>query len=629
MIEGVSDYAIFMLDENGHVASWNRGAERIKGYQSNEIVGKHFSVFYPPEDVRNGKPERLLTTAAATGQVSDEGWRVRKDGTRFRANVVITAVRDHDGNLRGFSKITRDVTERFEIEKKLHQEQQFVKSLVECFPDLIVVLNKKGEFEFVSDRIKDILGVSPAEYIGQPIGKRIEPEDRAKLNTMFRAALSGQKDIEQIEIHARHVNGTIKTVRVTANALYDGKGNIVGMVSSGRDVTESKHLEQQLADKEKFASMGQMMAGAAHELNNPLTAILGVSDLLRERATDEASKRQVELIHQQARRAATIVQNLLAFSRPVARGRTTLRLDEIVKEAVSIERMNLEKRNIQVSLSAPDGAWTVDGDRKLLLQVFINIITNAEQSISASHEQGDLKISLAREGDKFVVTFADDGPGVPADIIGKIFDPFFTTKRPGGGSGLGLTISLAVIKEHGGTIDVESKPGGEGAVVHVVLPAAVGRDVFPAPVVPAAESSSMPPAPEAGALRDHSVLIVDDEEGIREIVQEGLVGRGMKVHCLGSAEEALAWLAENGSEIVVCDFNLPGMNGEKLFEELRHRLGARVPQFVFMTGELVSSSVTERFQQMGARVVQKPFQLSALAVLLTELLQHESSSATQ
>jgi PAS domain S-box-containing protein len=627
MIEGVSDYAIFMLDENGHVASWNRGAERIKGYQSNEIIGKHFSLFYPSEDVQNGKPEKLLKTAALTGQVSDEGWRVRKDGTRFLANVVITAVRDHDGILRGFSKITRDVTERYEIEKKLHHEQQFVKSLVECFPDLIVVLNKKGEFEFVSDRIKDILGVTPAEYIGQPVGKRIEPEDRAKLSTMFRAALSGQKDIEQIEIHARHINGTIKTVRVTANALYDGKGNIVGMVSSGRDVTESKQLEQQLADKEKFASMGQMMAGAAHELNNPLTAILGVSDLLRERATDEASKRQIELIHQQARRAATIVQNLLAFSRPVARGRTTLRLDEIVKEAVSIERINLEKRNIQVSVSAPDGAWTVDGDRKLLLQVFLNIITNAEQSISAAHEQGTLKISLAREGDKFGITFADDGPGVPADIIGKIFDPFFTTKRPGGGSGLGLTISLAVIKEHGGTIDVESKPG-EGAVVHVGLPAAAGREVLPAPVVPTAASHSIRPAPEAGALRDHSVLIVDDEEGIREILQEGLVGRGMKVHSLGSAEEALAWLGTSGTEIVVCDFNLPGMNGETLYEELGHRLGARLPQFVFMTGELVSSSVAERFQQMGARVVQKPFQLSALAALLTELLQHESSSAT-
>jgi PAS domain S-box-containing protein len=624
MIEGVSDYAIFMLDVDGRVASWNLGAERIKGYQASEIIGKHFSVFYPPEDVQGGKPERLLNTAVSSGQASDEGWLLRKDGTRFLANGVVTAVRDHDGKLRGFSKITQDVTARHQIEKKLHQEQQFVKSLVACFPDLIVVLDKKGQFEFVSDRVTDILGVTPAEYVGRPIGQRIEVEDRAKLRAMFQAAMAGKKDIEQIEIHARHVDGAVKTLRVTANALYDEKGQIVGMVSSGRDVTESKQLEQQLADKEKFASMGQMMAGAAHELNNPLTAILGVSDLLRERAVDDGTKRQVELILQQARRAATIVQNLLAFSRPVARGRTTLRLDDIVKEAISIQRANLEKRNIRVQFTAPEVLFPIDGDRKLLLQVFLNIIANAEQSISPAREHGELNVSMAREGDKFSVTFADDGPGIPADIIAKIFDPFFTTKRPGGGSGLGLTISLAVIKEHGGTISVESKPG-EGAVVHVALPAGIEKESSPAPGDRSAKSAA--PSPESDVLRGHSTLIVDDEEGIRDIVQEGLSSRGMKVYSVHSSEAALAWLAENTVEIVVCDFNLPGMNGEKLFEELRRRLAVSLPQFVFMTGELVTSSVADRYQEMGARVLQKPFQLSALAALLTELLEPQSSPA--
>ena len=343
------------------------------------------------------------------------------------------------------------------MEQKLRQEQQFVNSLVECFPDLIMVLDKDGRFEFVSERIKDVVGLTPAEYIGRPVGQRIVAEDLGKLSAMFQAALSGEKNIEQIEIHAQHVNGAIKTVRITANALYDGKGNIVGMVSSGRDVTESKQLEQQLADKEKFASMGQMMAGAAHELNNPLTAILGVSDLLRERAADDSSRRQIDLVHQQARRAATIVQNLLAFSRPVARGRTTLRLDEIVKEAISIERANLEKKKDPRDIERPGRSLADRRRSQTALAGVSEYLTNAEQSISAAREQGELNISVTREGDKISVTFADDGPGIPADIIGKVFDPFFTTKRPGGGSGLGLTISLAVTKEHGGTIDIESE----------------------------------------------------------------------------------------------------------------------------------------------------------------------------
>ena len=624
MIEGVKDYAIFMLDPEGRVASWNRGCERLKGYSASEVLGKHFSIYYPPEDVAAGKAERLLREAAEKGQARDEGWRVRKDGTRFFANVAMTAIHDKGGKLRGFSKITHDVTAKHEIERKLHKEQQFVKSLVECFPDLIMVLNKRGEFEFVSERIKDVIGVTPADYIGKKAGQRIEPDDIGKLRSMFDAALAGQKDIGQIEIHARHVNGSIKTVRVTANALYDENGQIVGMVSSGRDVTESKQLEQQLADREKFASMGQMMAGAAHELNNPLTAILGVSDLLRERASDDASRRQIDLIHQQARRAAAIVQNLLAFSRPIARGRAMLELADIVKEAISIERANLEKRNIKITFTPPLGPLPVDGDRKLLLQVFLNIITNAEQSISPAREQGHLSVSFSREGDKIHVVFADNGPGIPADIISKIFDPFFTTKRPGGGSGLGLTISLAVIKEHGGTILVDSKQG-EGAVVRVMLPAAAEAVSSPVPEVPA----SMPAQARSlkSPLGGHSALIVDDEEGIREIVQEGLAAQGMNVRAVASSEAALAWLGQNKAEVVVCDFNLPKMNGEKLFEELRRRMGNDVPQFVFMTGELVSSSVAQHYQEMGARVLQKPFALSALAMLITELLQAHTTPA--
>src|SRR3984885_969678 len=624
MVEGVTDYAIFMLDIDGHVTSWNRGAERIKGYKASEIIGKHFSLFYPPEDVASGKPERELKLAAEQGHCEDEGWRVRKDGSRFLANVVITAVRDQEGKLQGFSKISRDVTERYEMERKLHQEREFVRSLVECFPDLIVVLDTEGRFKFVSERIKDILGVSPQEYIGKPVGQRIGPEDRLKLNKLFQNAIAGQKGQDQIEIRAQHADGSWKILRVSGNPLFDEKGTIVGMVSSGRDVTESKHLEHQLADKEKFTAMGQMMAGAAHELNNPLTAILGVSDLLRERATEDATRRQVDLVLQQARRAATIVQNLMAFSRPLAQGRATLRLGDILKEALQLERANLEKKNIRTKFATPNDSFTVDGDRKLLLQVFLNILANAAQSISPAREQGQVDITVARTGDQIRVTFADDGPGIPAEIIGKIFDPFFTTKRPGGGSGLGLTISLAVIKEHGGTIEIESG-SGPGATIHVLLPAAAASEVSPAPA--ASRAKSAPALAGHAALGGHSVLIVDDEEGIREIVQDGLSARGMRVEAAESSEAALEYLAKNTCEIVLCDFNLPGMSGEKLFEELRTRLGDSMPRFVFMTGELVSPAVTERFREKGARVLQKPFQLSGLATLLTDLLQPEPSQA--
>jgi two-component system, cell cycle sensor histidine kinase and response regulator CckA len=615
------DQALFTISSEGVVRVANLRVSEFLGASFQELIGRPLSDFIESPtlaDARKALPG-FLKAGVWSGTIPV---RLKKDkALRHFECWLQTAVDGEEKSIIGWA---RDVTQRYEMERKLRHEQQFIKSLIECFPDLIMVLDKEGRFEFVSDHIKDIVGLSPADYIGQPAGQRIEPEDIEKLRAMFRIALTGQKNIEQIEIHVRHINGIVKTVRVTANALYDEKGNIVGMVSSGRDVTESKQLEQQLADKEKFASMGQMMAGAAHELNNPLTAILGVSDLLRERATDDATRRQVDLVLQQARRAAAIVQNLLAFSRPLARGRTKVQLDEILKEALQTEQANFEKKNISVKLSVPAHLPPVDGDRKLLSQVFLNVIANAEQSISPAHEQGVLDISASHDGEKICVTFVDDGPGIAPEIIGKIFDPFFTTKRPGGGSGLGLTICLAVVKEHGGAIEIESQPGA-GATIRVLLPAAAESETPDALEAPIAKS-----APRSGgspALHGHSVLIVDDEEGIREIVHDGLAAHGMKTAVAESSEAALAYLEKNRCEIVVCDFNLPGMSGGKLFEELGRRLGSALPRFVFMTGELVDSALSDRYLEKGARVLQKPFQISALAALLAELVQPQPASS--
>jgi CheY-like chemotaxis protein len=368
-----------------------------------------------------------------------------------------------------------------------------------------------------------------------------------------------------------------------------------------------------------------MMAGAAHELNNPLTAILGISDLLRERATDETTRRQVDLILQQARRAAGIVLNLLAFSRPSAHGQATIDLKAVIQEALQTESALLTKKNILVKFEALDALLQVEGNRKLLAQVFSNLIANAEQSISAAHGGGRLDVSACSVDGRIRVTFADDGAGIAPEIMDKIFDPFFTTKRPGGGSGLGLTIALAVIKEHGGTIEVRSTPG-LGAAFHVFLP--------PSAQAPSSSASSSPPslasapAPaRAEILRDHSVLIVDDEESIREIVAEDLSRRGMNVHAVESSEAALSYLSANKCEIVVCDFNLPGISGEALFERVLGKENGPRPRFVFMTGELVDPALVNKFRERGARILQKPFSISVLATLLAEFLQEEGLSS--
>jgi PAS domain S-box-containing protein len=515
-----------------------------------------------------------------------------------------------------------DVTDRIEIERKLHREQEFTRRLIECFPDLIVALDREGRFTFVNDRIKDVLGVPPEDYLGKDVGQRMGLEDQSRLKEMCQSILSGREAHAQCEIRARHVDGTWKTLRISASPLFDENGTITGIVSSGLDVTESLLIEQQLARKERFAAMGEMMTGAAHELNNPLTAILGVSDLIRENAADDATRRRADLILKQARRAASIVHNLLAFSRPTALGHSKLNLVEVIQQALQAQQAALSQKNIHVRMEAPDEPAFIEGDRKLLIQVFSNLIANAEQAIAAARDSGNLTISFCRLEEGLRISFTDDGIGILPENIAKVFDPFFTTNRPGGSSGLGLTICLAVVKEHGGTIEVESTPGS-GATFHVILPLAPGTSPLAAPSAVAGKTA----VPANGILRGHTVLIVDDEEAIREIVEEGLLARGMLVHAVDSSEAALSYLASNACEVIVCDFNLPGLSGKQFSKQLLERGIDPLPRFVFMTGELLDPDAFGKFREEGARLLQKPFHVSALADLVAELLQPQTSPA--
>jgi PAS domain S-box-containing protein len=613
---------IFFTSPEGQILDANPAMVRIFGYDSKEELLTHnFKEMYDDPSTR----PRIIRQLLDTGLQDNEIVLRRKDGKKIHCLTSGFAIRDASGKPVRLQGTIVDVTERKEMEKRLLQEKEFVRRLIDSFPDLIVVLDCEGRFTFVSERINDILGITPAEYIGRPIGQRINAVDKLKLAEMCGRVVSGSEAHAQVEIQARHADGTWRALLVTASPLFDENGKITGMVSSGRDVTESKLVEEQLARKEKFAAMGEMLAGAAHELNNPLTAILGVSDLLRERATDESTRHQVDLILKQARRAANIVQDLLALSRPLGPGRAKVDLRELVGQAVQSQQPFLTQKNIAVKMGSLDGLVPVEGDRKQLLQAFSNIVANAWQSIASARDHGTIDISFQRVDDRICVTITDDGPGIPAESISKIFDPFFTTKRPGGNSGIGLTICLAVIKEHGGTIEVRSAPMS-GATFQVFLPTAAARTD---PAQPADSLFQAPPVREKRSadgeiLRGHTVLIVDDEEGIREVVEDGLAGRGMKVHAVESSEAALAYLANNACDIVLCDYNLPGINGNQFFQRLREQRNAP-HHFVFMTGDLFDPAITAGMRAQGATVLQKPFHITALVTMLAGLLQPETS----
>jgi two-component system NtrC family sensor kinase len=616
LFESLREGIIFTTPD-GQLLDANPAFVRMLGYaDKNELTRQNFSSLYVHVDQR----EKLVNQMLAKGAIQDVDIIFRrKDGSQLHTLASGFAIRDTFGKTVRLQGTIVDVTERIEIEKRLQKEQEFVRQLVASFPDMISVLDMNGCVTFVSPRIKQVLGYSAEQLVGENFGSAIHRDDLPGIKETFRQVATGETTSVLCEYRTLHGDGTWRILRASASPLFDGAGKINGVVASIRDVTDTKNSEKQASQKEKLAAMGEMMSGVAHELNNPLTAILGISDLLYERSNDEVSKRQIGLVLKQARRAATIVQNLLSFARPSALVSKKLAVEDVVRSVLSQQQILLKQKNIDVQFSAPPRLPPTQGDAKLLNQVFLNLMANAEQSILSGSGTGTIRVSIQPVDGKLAVKFLDDGPGIPANILGKVFDPFFTTKRPAGGTGLGLTICSAIIKEHGGTIEVQSVAGA-GAEFTVLLPAF--EELLPAPAQPApSPRAAVAPPPGNAALKGRTVFVVDDEESIREIVQEGLSSRGMAVEGAATSEDALVHLVAHSYDFLLCDFNLPGMNGEEFFKTLRSRNLAANTKFVFMTGAMLDPAAAADFKEKGAYVLQKPFHIAALATLLVELLQ--------
>jgi PAS domain S-box-containing protein len=393
----------------------------------------------------------------------------RKDGSAAMFHDSSRAVWDTAGNIIRYQGTLVDITEKRRMERQLAQQEEFRRRLLESFPDLILVVDLEERYTFVSSRSRDLLGYRPEDMLAKKISDFADHSpDMASLYHMI---VSGQQIFGAAEYGAKHRDGSWRTMRASGSQLVDADGKISGVIMSVRDITIERKLEQQVVQSERLAAMGAMIGGVAHELNNPLTSILGVSELLQDSETSDTARKQLGMLQQQARRAAEIVQNLTYFSRPPAPGKSRINLMEVVERTLNLHAYSLRKNNIKVDFLKEPAVPYALGDPHQLMQVFLNLIVNAEQAIREVRDKGTLRIRLGR-ADNFVwVSFHDDGPGIPKESLPSIFDPFYTTKRPGRGTGLGLSICKSVMKEHSGSVEAANAEGG-GAVFTVTLPLA-------------------------------------------------------------------------------------------------------------------------------------------------------------
>jgi PAS domain S-box-containing protein len=393
----------------------------------------------------------------------------RKNGTPAVFLDSSRAVWDTSGKIIRYQGTLVEITDKREMERKLAQQEEFRRRLLESFPDLILVVDPAEKYTFVSSRSSDLLGRSPEEMLGKKIS---DLDDHSpELAALYHSIVSGQQVIGAAEYSARHQEGTWRTMRAAGSQLVDAEGKINGVIISVRDITIERKLEQQVVQSERLAAMGAMIGGVAHELNNPLTSILGVSELLQDTETNETSRKQLAMLQREARRAAEIVQNLTYFSRPPAPGRSRINLTEVVERTLNLHAYSLRKNNITVDFLKDTSMPYAQGDPHQLMQVFLNLIVNAEQAIREGRDKGTLRIRLGHSSGSAWVSFHDDGPGIPKENLASIFDPFYTTKRPGRGTGLGLSICKSVVKEHNGTVEAANAQDG-GAVFTVTLPVA-------------------------------------------------------------------------------------------------------------------------------------------------------------
>jgi two-component system NtrC family sensor kinase len=395
----------------------------------------------------------------------------RRDGTAATFLDSSRAVWDTAGNIIRYQGTLVDVTEKRAMERQLLQQEEFRRRLLESFPDLILVVDLEERYTFVSSRVRDLLGYQPETLLGKKIS---ELEDHSpELASLYHDVASSRQAFASTEYGARHSDGSWRTMRASASQLFDAEGKLIGVIISVRDITTERKLEQQVVQSERLAAMGAMIGGVAHELNNPLTAILGVSELMQDKVTDESSLKQLGMLQQQARRAAEIVKDLTYFSRPPAPGKSGINLSEVVDRTLTLYAYSLRKNNITVDFLREPGLPYAQGDPQQLMQVFLNVIVNAEQAIREARAGGTLRIRLGKSANSVWASFQDDGTGIPPETLPLIFDPFYTTKRPGRGTGLGLSICKSVMKEHNGNVEAANAPGG-GAVFTVTLPTATG-----------------------------------------------------------------------------------------------------------------------------------------------------------
>jgi PAS domain S-box-containing protein len=577
LVEAVTDYAIYMLDPNGIVASWNPGAQRIKGYLPHEIIGQHFSRFYTDEDRKTGLPARALAIARREGKFESEGWRVRKDGSRFWAAVVIDPIRSQSGDVIGYAKITRDLTERKQAERMLKVSEEQFRLLVQGVTDYaIYMLDPDGNITNWNVGAERIKGYAPEEIIGRHFSQFYTDEDQASGEP--RRALETAKREGKFEKEAWRVrkDGSRFWAHVVIDPLRDETGTLLGFAKITRDVTERRDTQlklektrEALNQSQKMEALGHLTGGIAHDFNNLLMAISSSLELIRKRLLpDPKIQRLLDNAMQGAERGAVLTKRMLAFARRQELSTEIIQIPELVRGMSDMLQRSLGQ-SISIETRFPLKLSPIMADVNQLEMALLNLAVNSRDAmpeggqiiIAAQEEELADGASNLKPGRYVRLSVTDTGEGMDAETLRRATEPFFTTKGVGKGTGLGVPMVHGLAEQFGGRFDLRSRVG-EGTVAEIWLPAAASTPV---------PNSTRSPAPAAEKFYEPLVVLcVDDDPLVLTNTVAILEDLGHAAIAASSGRLALDVLRKDDSiDLVITDEIMPGMTGTELAKVIR------------------------------------------------------------
>jgi PAS domain S-box-containing protein len=619
-LESILDNANFWIslsDKEGKMTLWNKAAERISGYTREEVMGhgRIWESLYPDPDYRKmvfAKYQQTTQEGPIEGLTSKI---VTKSGAEKTISWYCLSIRDVDGRFVGNVSIGEDITQRMEMEVALrHSAEGYIRA-IETPNSFVVELDQEGNITLFNRFAEELTGYARSDVTGKSwFDIFIPPDTREDIREVFESVKSSGEPLTY-ENTIVTKDGRELLLLWTNSRTRDDAGNVIGTLSYGIDVTQQRKLEKQLAQSEKMSALGQLISGVAHELNNPLTGVIGYSQLLTGMDCDGEVRRMVNIIQREAERCHKIVDSLLQFAREYDQEKEYAQINDIIESTLSLKRYQLYVDNVQLELNLSEDIPETVIDPHQMQQVFMNIINNAHQAMVEDSGQGKLTVETELKNDVIVVRFSDTGPGIPQENMERIFDPFFTTKALGKGTGLGLSICHSIVEKHEGRIYAESE-ADSGATFVVEIPVESGETVLSA--MPETEESE-----SAASEFESKILIVDDEQEILKLFTDILDILGHKAVTAMSGTQAMERLDEDEYDLIICDMKMPGFGGEELYNHISVSQPKLAKRIIFVTGDTVNPETRSFLQSTGNPYIGKPFKLEEIRRIMIESLPKE------